>query len=294
MDKKNELKKEMSKGLVTLPAEAGQENLTLDLIRKWGADAIRDSDGTKLPPEVLDKNYNIYSTICLVRADQRWPREHKEHIAAKYLMSSPVTAVADIVEIDLLRDYFPEKYEINKNNDPQKWWEVIDRTTGKVVDASRWEFIANTGKVVISPADKFHVYTVSFLVYQIWDSTSMYNHRINNWTTEHVISIEPYFPEVLNHLMDYFDNWLAEHSHTDVVRLTTLAYHFTLDSDQHGADKYRDWLGYTDCITTAALEDFARAKGYRLRPEDIIDQGYYNATYRVPSKQYRDWMDFIS
>jgi 1,3-beta-galactosyl-N-acetylhexosamine phosphorylase len=293
MNRENEWKKEICRGFITLPAETGKEKELLELAQKWGADAIRDSDGTRLSLEMLDIGFDIYSTICLVRADQLWPREHKEHIAGKYLMSSPVTAFADIVEIDLLRGYFREKYEINKNDDHHRWWEVIDRTTGKVVEPSKWKFVPEKSKVIISGADKFHVYTVSFLVYQIWDSTSMYNHIINKWTTEHAISIEPYFPEVRKHLLDYFDTWLKKHANTDIVRLTTLAYHFTLDSDENGDDKYRDWLGYTDCITTAALEDFVREKGYRLRPEDFIDQGYYNATYRVPSKQYLDWMDFI-
>lgn len=33
---------------VTLPAEAGQEAKVIELIRRWGVDAIRDSDGTQL------------------------------------------------------------------------------------------------------------------------------------------------------------------------------------------------------------------------------------------------------
>ena len=37
-----------SKGGFTLPGEAGYEDLTLRLAEEWGADVIRDSDGTKL------------------------------------------------------------------------------------------------------------------------------------------------------------------------------------------------------------------------------------------------------
>ena len=288
-----EVKKEISSGSLTLPAESGKEKETLKLARKWGADVIRDSDGTRLSAEILNTGYKIYSTICLVRADQQWPKDHQDQLAEKYLMSSPVTAVSDQLEIDLMQAYFREKYEVDRKHDPEKWWEVIDRTTGEVVDVSDWEFVPDTGKVIIHNTKKFHVYTVNFLVYQIWDSTSMYNHILNNWKTEHVISVDPYLPETYRHLMDFFDQWLEAHPDTDVVRLTTLAYHFTLDSDRNGRDKYRDWLGYTDCISPAALKDFAEEKGYRLRPEDIVDQGYYNATYRVPSQQYLDWMDFI-
>ena len=37
-----------NKGGFTLPGEAGYEKLTLELAKKWGADVIRDSDGTEL------------------------------------------------------------------------------------------------------------------------------------------------------------------------------------------------------------------------------------------------------
>jgi 1,3-beta-galactosyl-N-acetylhexosamine phosphorylase len=285
--------KQRNGGLVTLPAEADQEKVVLELTQKWGADAIRDSDGTRLSPELLQLGYEIYSTICLVRADQDWARQHRDKLPQKFLMSMPVTATAETVEIDLLESYFAEKYEIDKNHDPKKWWEVIDRTSGQVVEICDWEFAGDAGKVIINNAKKLHVYTVNFLVYQIWDSTSMYNHLVNKWTCEHIVSVEPYHPQVRQHLMEYFDRWLEEHPHTDVVRLTTLAYHFVLDSDRYGQDKYRDWLGYVDTISPAALEDFARQKGYRLRSEDFVDEGYYNATYRVPSERYLDWMDFI-
>ena len=37
-------------GDFTLPGEAGYEELTLRLAKKWGADVVRDSDGTQLSP----------------------------------------------------------------------------------------------------------------------------------------------------------------------------------------------------------------------------------------------------
>ena len=134
-------------GLFTLPTETGRKKETLELLRKWGADAIRDSDGTALSADLVNAGYKIYSTICLVRADQKWGRKHKDQLVEKYLMSEPITALSDSVEIDLLQSYFKEKYEIDKRNDPKKWWEVIDRTTGKIIDVSSWEFKRRTGKV---------------------------------------------------------------------------------------------------------------------------------------------------
>ena len=54
-----------TKGGFTLPGEAGYEKLTLEMAEKWGADVIRDSDGTVLSDEILDAGYGIYSTICI-------------------------------------------------------------------------------------------------------------------------------------------------------------------------------------------------------------------------------------
>ena len=43
---------EKKKGSFTLPGEAGYEELTLKLAERWGADVIRDSDGTELSEEI--------------------------------------------------------------------------------------------------------------------------------------------------------------------------------------------------------------------------------------------------
>ena len=48
------MKFEHTSGGFTLPGESGQEKLTLELAKKWGADVIRDSDGTQLSDEILD------------------------------------------------------------------------------------------------------------------------------------------------------------------------------------------------------------------------------------------------
>ena len=280
-------------GHFTMPTELGKESQVLELAEAWGADAIRDSDGTVLSKQVIDAGYDIYSTICLVRADQKYVYANTDKLVQKYLMSSPAVAPGDEVVIPLLKGYFSDKYRVNRQDDPKRWWQVIDRTTGETLDASGWDFIPDKDAVVIRRARKFHIYTVNFLVYQIWDSTSMYNHLSNNWQRDHVMSVDPYHKQVREHLMGFFDDWLREHEDTDVVRLTTLAYHFVIDSDEQGKDKYRDWLGYGESVSIEALNDFERRKGYRLTPEDFVDQGYYNATHRVPSQRYLDWMDFI-
>jgi 1,3-beta-galactosyl-N-acetylhexosamine phosphorylase len=280
-------------GFVTLPVEKGCEDFSLKLAKDLGADALRNSDGTDLPQELLHGDYDIYATLCIARADQEWARSHMDHCPEKYLLSEFVTAMSETVEIDIMSTYFKEKYVIDKKHDAHTYWEVIDRTTGEVVDTKFWSFDKETELVTISNCTKYHRYTVSFLVYQIWDSVSMYNHLTNNWTCEHIVSIDPYIPESYDHMMEYLENWLGENPDVDVVRLTTLAYGFTLDSDQNGKPKFVDWLGYTDCVSPMALADFEKEYGYRLTPEDFVNKGYYNSTQLVPTPKYRDWMEFI-
>ncbi len=287
------MKKNNVSGSLTLPVQAGKEKESLELIEKWGADAIRDSSSAKLPEEMKSGSYDIYSQICLVRDDQKWIRENWDKLPQKFLMSEFVTAVSDEVTINPIENYFDKKYEIDLNHNPKDWWQVFDRTTGEEVPKSDWYFDNNNKTVIITKVKKFHVYTVNFLVYQIWDSTSMYDHLINNWTIPPIVSTEPYHKDAYEHLMEYFDNWLDNHKYSSVIRLTTLCYHFVLDSDKNGVDKYRDWMGYMDTISIEALLDFEKEYGYRLTSEDFVDEGYYNATHRIPNKKYQDWMEFI-
>jgi len=280
-------------GFITLPVEKGCDFFSLKLAKTLGADALRNSDGTDLSEEFLQGDYNIYSTLCIARADQKWARKHMDHCTEKYLMSEAVTAMSNTAEIDIMASFFKEKYVIDKKHAPHVYWEVIDRTTEEIVDKQFWRFDQNSELVIINNCCKYHRYTVSFLVYQIWDSVSMYNHLTNNWTCEHVVSTDPYMSKSYNHMMEYLENWLNKNPDVDVVRLTSLAYGFTLDSDQNGKPKFVDWLGYTDCISPMALDDFEKEYGYRLRPEDFVNKGYYSSTQLVPSQKYRDWMDFI-
>ena len=282
-------------GSVTLPAEVGEEKMTVLLAHEWGADAIRDSDGTELSPEMLEMGLDVYSTVCIVRADQEYPRKHMEYLPEKFLMSEPVTATGREVKIALLAKYHPEKYAVDTRHSPKRYWEVIDRTTQKVVPASRWSYQKKTGCVTVRGCEPFHVYTVNFLVYILWDTTSMYNHQVNKWKKPHVIGVDPYHPACWNHLMKFYDHWLEKHGRTGVVRLTTLAYHFCVDSGpgEEVNDLFRDWTGYQDTVSVPALEDFAKEHGYRLRSEDFVDSGFYNHTSRVPSPRYLDWMKFI-
>lgn len=278
-------------GRVTLPAETGQEALVRELIDRWGVDAIRDSDGTQLSPDILEMDIAIYSTICLVRAEQNWPRAHPEHLPQMYLMTPRQTFTGSPLKFDLMSDWCSEKYRLNDDDEPAKWWDVIDRTTGEFLTSNQWDYLA--GVVTINDGIAFHEYTVNFLVYQTWDSTSMYNAMVNNWTGPKVMSVDPFDEAVYAHLMDYFDHWLSDHPQTDVVRLTTLAFGFMLVRDNRQRCSIRDWCGYSEAVTPAALRAFEQAKGYRLRGEDFVQAGSYAHTNLPPTDKMLHWMDFI-
>ena len=47
-----------------------------------------------------------------------------------------------------------------------------------------------------------------------------------------------------------------------------------------------------DRVSPYILEQFEKEVGYPFRPEYIIDQGYYNNQYRVPSKEFKDFQAF--
>jgi 1,3-beta-galactosyl-N-acetylhexosamine phosphorylase len=280
------------KGAVTLPSETGKEKETINLFESWGADAIRDSDGTQLSPEILKMGYDIYSTLCLVRLDEQWAEMHPEELVQKFLMSERIIAVSESVEIDLMAKYFGKKYRVDTIHDPKIYWEVINRTTSEVVQTSDWSYNEQNGKVTIRNTAKFNVYTVNFLVFQTWDSTSMYNHMANDWNGNPKGSVDPFKKATRKHLLRLLDNWLENHPETNVVRLTSLYYHFTLDSNENGAPRFVD-QSYTDCVSIEALEAFEKRYGYRLRSEDLVDSGYYNTTTRMPSQAYLDWKKII-
>ena len=82
------------KGGFTLPGEAGYEKLTLELADKWGADVIRDSDGTVLSDEITNAGYGIYSTICIIRDHNAWAKENQDKLQQTFLMTSPKVATA--------------------------------------------------------------------------------------------------------------------------------------------------------------------------------------------------------
>lgn len=283
-----------TKGRVTLPSEANFYNETKEMLERWGADAIRDSDGTKLTEDIQKLNAKIYTTYFVARGHNEHAGKHMEECQQLYLMSKYNLAVEDDLEIEFMDGYFQEQLIPDYVHNPKLWWEVIDRTSGEVVDASQWQVDMEKNKVIVHNVKSFHEYTVSFLVYMIWDPTQMYNHITNNWGDKpHDIPFDVRQEVSSGFVVEYLKQWLKDNPHTDVVRFTTFFYHFTLVFNHLGKEKFVDWFGYGSSVSVAALEAFEKERGYRLRAEDFVDEGCYNSSFRVPSRQYLDYMDFI-
>ncbi|MEF9946010.1 MAG: 1,3-beta-galactosyl-N-acetylhexosamine phosphorylase [Lachnospiraceae bacterium] len=285
------LKKQM--GRVTIPTDVDVVKETIELVERWGADAIRDCDGTDYPEELKHVDAKVYSTYYTTRKDNAWAMEHLEEVQQMYIMTSFHTAVEETLSIPLMDHLYPDMLKVNNHDDIKKWWEVIDRTTGTVVSTSDWTYEEETGNVVITKVDAFHDYTVSFLAYIMWDPVHMYNAVTNDWKdVEHQITFDVRQPKTHEYSMKRLRKYLEENPHVDVIRYTTFFHQFTLIFDELAREKYVDWYGYSASVSPYILEQFEQEVGYPFRAEYIIDQGYMNNTYRIPSKEFRDFQAF--
>ncbi len=285
--------KEHTTGRVTIPTDVDVVPETLELVKRWGADAIRDCDGTDYPEELKDVEAKVYSTYYTTRKDNEWAKANPDEIQQMYIMTPFYTAVGEELSICLMDHLYPDMLKVNDKDDITRWWEVIDRTTGEPVPASRWGYEAVTGEVTIHGAKEFHDYTVSFLAYIMWDPVHMYNAVTNGWTNfEKQITFDVRQPKTKEFSMERLRKYIKDNPHIDVIRYTTFFHQFTLIFDELAREKYVDWYGYSASVSPYILEQFEKEAGYPFRPEFIIDQGYMNNIYRIPSKEFRDFQKF--
>ena len=285
--------KEQSKGRVTIPTDVDVVPETLELLERWGADAIRDCDGTDYPEELKSVDAKVYSTYYTTRKDNAWAKANPDEIQQMYIMTPFYTATEDELSVHLMNHLYPDMLKVNNHDDITRWWEVIDRTTGDVVPVSEWSYDEETGDVTIHNANKFHDYTVSFLAYIMWDPVHMYNAVTNGWTNfEKQITFDVRQPKTHKYSMERLRKFMADNPHVDVIRYTTFFHQFTLVFDELAREKFVDWYGYSASVSPYILEQFEKEVGYKFRPEFIIDQGYMNNPYRIPSKEFTDFQAF--
>ncbi len=284
---------EKTKGRITIPTDLDMVKETQNIMDEWGADAIRDCDGTEFPKELKDTGSKIYATYYTTRKDNEWAKAHPEEIQQMYIMTSFHTATEEKLEIHLMDHLYPDMLAVNTRDDIYRWWEVIDRTTGEPVSTELWSYDEETGNVVIRAAKLFHEYTVSFLAYIMWDPVHMYNAVVNDWKdVEPQITFDVRQPKTKAYSLERLRRFLDTHEYVDVVRFTTFFHQFTLIFDELAREKYVDWFGYSASVSPYILEQFEKEVGYPFRPEYIIDQGYMNNTYRIPSKEFKDFQAF--
>lgn len=282
-----------TKGRVTLPSERNFLEQTKELLSRWGADAIRDSDGTKLSDDIKKLDAKIYTTYFVARGHNDFIENHMDECQQVYLMSDYTLATSKSTEIKFLASYYDQQVKADYDHDPKLWWEVIDRTTNEVVSADKWEYDKENNIVKIDECQEFHEYTVSFLAYVLWDPTQMYNHITNDWgDIPHDIPFDVRKPNSNKYVFEYLKQWLKDNPDTDVVRFTTFFYHFTLIFNNLAKEKFVDWCGYGASVSTEAILAFEKEYNYRLRPEVFVQNGYYNSSFCIPTKEYQDYIDF--
>ncbi len=294
------------KGGFTLPGEAGYEELTLKMAEKWGADVIRDSDGTQLSDDIIHAGYGIYSTICVIREHNAWAKENQDKLQQTFLCTEPLVAVPEggncSLTIDLMADFFTEQFRINDGERAMKYWQVWDRTSNTLIDPGVsedkpfWTYDAEKGSVTVENALPWHKYTASFLAYRIWEEISMYNHTTNNWNTEHLMQIDPRYPETREYLRGWMKDWCESHPDTTVVRFTSLFYNFVWiwGSDERHRNLFTDWGSYDFTVSDLALDEFAREYGYSMTAEDFVNQNKRHVTHMPGNSRKADWMRFIN
>ena len=280
-------------GKLTIPTDSDMIQETLETMERWGADAIRDADGTEFPEALAESGAKIYATYYTTRKDNDWARQNPDEVQQCYLMTAFHMALESSLSIPLMEGTSEDMLTPNTRDDITRWWEVIDRTEGTVVSPAHWRYDEAKGSVVIEGATPFHEYTVSFLAYLIWDPVHMYNSVVNDWqNVERQLTFDVRQPKTRAWSMERLRHFLRKRPYVNVVRFTTFFHQFTLVFDKLRREKYVDWYGYSASVSPCILEQFEREVGYPFRPEYIIDQGYYNNQYRVPSQEFLDFMAF--
>ena len=275
-----------------MPTDVDMVEETIQLKNILGADALRDCDGTQMPEELLTQDAKKYATYYTTRKDNDWANANPDEVQQEYLISERVTAKDTKLRIKLMKGFHTEQLKVNEMDDPKRWWEVIDRTTGEIVPPEQWEYDSATGEVELASV-KYHQYTVSFLAFLIWDPVHMYNFITNDWKdAPHQLTYDVRQPKTQEYVKKKLKKWCKDNPDIDVVRFTTFFHQFTLTFDEKKREKYVEWFGYSASVSPYILEKFEKWAGYKFRPEYIVDEGYHNSMFRVPSKEFRDFIEF--
>ena len=96
------MKDKCKTGRVTIPTDLDVVPETLEILKKWGADAIRDCDGTDFPQELKNADAKIYSTYYTTRKDNAWAKANPDEVQQCYIMTPFYTAADGALTIPLM------------------------------------------------------------------------------------------------------------------------------------------------------------------------------------------------
>lgn len=281
-------------GSFTMPTEIGYEALTLALAETWGADAVRDCDGARLPSQILDTGMDVYATICIIREHNEFLATHPHFQQQTFLESKLVCCDGEALTISLLAGYSTDQFEVNASS--TAWWQVHNRTTGTLLPSTDWSFDPSSNTVTVNNCTPWHQYSVNFLAYRIWEEINMYNHITNDWNQEPLRQLDPRYPEVRDYLRTWMKRWCETHEEVDIVRFTSLFYNFVWiwgesPDNQH---LFTDWASYDFTVSPLALSLFEEEYGYPLTSEHFINNGYRNPSHVTWEKPLLDYLEFTN
>ena len=118
-------------GRVTIPTDVDVVEDTLRLMDRWGADALRDCDGTDFPEALRSTGAKVYATYYTTRKDNDWARQNPDEVQQCYIMTGFHTATGPELRIPLMQGVSPELMQVNTRDDIHRWWEVMDRHRGR-------------------------------------------------------------------------------------------------------------------------------------------------------------------
>lgn len=100
-------------GRLTIPTDVDVVPQTLELMQRWGADAIRDADGTAFPDALRNSPAKIYATYYTTRKDNAWARQNPGEVQQCYIMTGFHTALESTLSIPLMQGLSAELVQPN-------------------------------------------------------------------------------------------------------------------------------------------------------------------------------------
>ena len=175
-----------------------------------------------------------------------------------------------------MEGFHTEQLKVNTLDDPKRWWEVIDRTTGEIVPTDKWEFDEVSGEVEIQ-TKPYHEYTVSFLAFLIWDPVHMYNFITNDWQdTPHQLTYDVRQPKTQKYVKEKLKRWCEE----DLSKI------YDGDALVNGETALATEEGWADSDKTSVAYNFTGSQTnvgssdntFTVKWNDTVKESNYNVT----------------